>query len=94
MSESSDVGETEAFKAAQIRVKALKKTPQANELLNLYALYKQATQGDCTGKRPGMLDMRGRAKFDAWSAQKAKSAAVARQEYVALVSELEGKYGA
>lgn len=82
------------FEDAQKRVKLLKKTPTPPELLELYALYKQGTSGDVSGKRPGMLDMRGRAKFDAWSKKKGMSGSAAEEAYVGLVAELEEKYGA
>lgn len=81
------------FEAAQAHVKKLKKTPGAPELLELYALFKQGSLGDAQGKRPGMLDVRGRAKFDAWSAKKGMSAASAQEAYVKLVKTLEAKYG-
>ena len=81
-----------AFESAQIRVKQLKKTPSPGELLELYALFKQGTLGDAQGKRPGMLDIRGRAKFDAWSAKKGMSSEAAQQAYARLVGELEKKY--
>lgn len=62
---------------------------QSNEnLLKIYALYKQATAGDVSGKRPGMLDLKGRAKYDAWASQKGKSADAAKQEYIDLVKSL------
>ena len=48
------------FEDAQKRAKELKKTPSNDELLELYAFYKQATTGDVTGSRPGMLDLKGR----------------------------------
>jgi diazepam-binding inhibitor (GABA receptor modulator, acyl-CoA-binding protein) len=78
------------FADAQVRVKALSKTPDSDRLLELYALYKQATAGDATGSRPGMLDMKGRAKFDAWTKQKGTSAEAAMTQYVALVNRLVG----
>ena len=62
------------FEAAQARVKTLTSTPLPDELLELYALFKQGTQGDVTGSRPGMLDFKGRAKFDAWERKKGLSA--------------------
>lgn len=80
----------EAFDDAVRRVKALPKTPGNEDLLALYGLYKQATQGDVTGKRPGMLDMRGRAKWDAWASRKGLSPEGARDAYVALVDRLAG----
>lgn len=80
------------FTSAQTRVKQLAKTPAADELLELYALYKQASVGDVQGERPGMLDFKGRAKFDAWSSRKGLSADSAMKSYVELVAKLEAKY--
>jgi acyl-CoA-binding protein len=81
------------FSTAQTRVKQLSKTPASDELLELYALYKQATSGDAQGDRPGMLDFKGRAKFDAWTARKGTTADAAMTAYVALVAKLTAKYG-
>ena len=81
------------FESAQVRVKKLKKTPSPGELLELYALYKQGTSGDVQGKRPGMLDVKGRAKYDAWSKKSGVSAEEAQTAYVKLVVEFEGRYG-
>jgi acyl-CoA-binding protein len=80
------------FAAAQTRIKQLPKTPASDELLELYAYYKQATVGDAVGVRPGMLDFKGRAKFDAWSVQKGMSADDAMRAYSALVAKLLAKY--
>src|SRR3954471_6798070 len=82
-----------AFAAAQTRVKQLSKTPAADELLELYALFKQATVGDASGSRPGMLDFKGRAKFDAWIGKKGVDKDRAMQSYVELVAKLVTKYG-
>ena len=79
----------EQFQDAAKRVQNLPKRPSNDVLLELYGLYKQASEGDVTGKRPGMLDPRGRAKWDAWSSRKGMSADQARAEYVALVERLE-----
>lgn len=81
------------FQSAQTRVKALKSTPAPDELLELYALYKQATAGDAKGDRPGMLDFKGRAKFDAWAGKKSLTADAAMTAYVGLVDSLAKKYG-
>ena len=57
-------------------------------LSQLYGLYKQASQGDASGKRPGLLDPKGRAKFDAWSALSGTTRDEAMERYVALVDRL------
>lgn len=76
------------FEDAQKRVKALSKSPGNDDLLELYALYKQATAGDVSGSRPGMLDLKGRAKYDAWAKKKGVSKDDAMTKYVALVDRL------
>jgi len=80
------------FATAQVRVKQLSKMPDASELLELYALFKQGTIGDVQGERPGMLDFKGRAKYDAWATKKGGSKDSAMQSYVALVEKLASKY--
>ncbi len=55
----------------------------SNELkLEFYGLYKQATEGDVSGKRPGMMDFVGRAKYDAWEKLKGTSKEQAMQQYI------------
>ena len=83
----------EQFTAAQDRAKSFKKTPSNDELLQLYSLYKQATAGDVSGSRPGMLDMKGRAKYDAWTRVRGTSKDDAMQKYVALVDRLAKSLG-
>lgn len=78
------------FEDAQKRVKTLSKTPSNDDLLELYAFYKQATVGDVSGSRPGMLDLKGRAKYDAWAKKKGTSKEDAMTKYVALVDRLVG----
>jgi carboxylesterase len=82
-----------AFETAQSRVKQLAKTPTSEELLELYALFKQGTQGDVSGARPGMMDFKGRAKFDAWAQKKGMSRDAAARAYVDLVERLAARYG-
>jgi diazepam-binding inhibitor (GABA receptor modulator, acyl-CoA-binding protein) len=53
----------------------------------MYALFKQGTAGDVSGSRPGMLDLRGRAKFDAWTARRGLSKDAAQQAYIDLVDK-------
>jgi len=83
----------EDFASAQTRVKALSRTPDTSELLELYALYKQGSSGDVQGSRPGMLDFKGRAKYDAWAAKKGIAKDAAQRSYVELVGKLAAKYG-
>jgi diazepam-binding inhibitor (GABA receptor modulator, acyl-CoA-binding protein) len=78
----------ERFDDAQKRVKALAQAPGNETLLTLYALYKQSTVGDVEGKRPGMLDFKGQAKYDAWAKKKGTTKDAAMDAYVALVDEL------
>lgn len=79
------------FEAAVANAKDLPKRPDNETLLKLYGLYKQATQGDASGKRPGFTDMVGRAKYDAWSKLKGTDQEEAMQQYVDLVNRLKGQ---
>jgi diazepam-binding inhibitor (GABA receptor modulating acyl-CoA-binding protein) len=76
------------FEQAVADSKGLPEKPDNATLLQIYALYKQATAGDVDGKRPGFTDMVGRAKWDAWNAIKGKDATAAMQEYVDLIESL------
>jgi diazepam-binding inhibitor (GABA receptor modulator, acyl-CoA-binding protein) len=78
-----------AFDKAVADSKTLPEKPDNATLLQLYALYKQATEGDVEGKRPGFTDMVGRAKWDAWNAIKGKGRDEAMSEYVDLVESLK-----
>ena len=77
------------FKSAAERVTHLTKRPPNDIMLQLYALYKQGNEGDVTGERPGFADFEGRAKFDSWNKLQGKSLEDAKQEYIALVEQLE-----
>jgi acyl-CoA-binding protein len=78
-----------AFEAAVAASKSLPEKPDNMTLLQIYALYKQATEGDVEGKRPGFTDMVGRAKFDAWAGAKGKSSDEAMSEYTELIESLK-----
>ena len=78
-----------AFDKAVTESKQLPEKPDNMTLLKIYALYKQATEGDCEGKRPGFTDMVGRAKYDAWASIKGKSSDEAMGEYVELIESLK-----
>ncbi|HEX7702312.1 MAG TPA: acyl-CoA-binding protein [Kofleriaceae bacterium] len=74
------------FADAQAKIKPV--TGLGNDvMLDMYALYKQATVGDVSGSRPGMLDLKGRAKYDAWAKQKGSSKDAAMTGYIALVEK-------
>jgi acyl-CoA-binding protein len=76
------------FDAAVANSRNLSERPDNATLLKIYGLYKQATQGDNTAKKPGFGDLEGRAKWDAWSACKGRSADEAMQQYVDLIQSL------
>ena len=73
------------FADAQARIKPV--SVATDVMLALYALYKQASSGDATGDRPGLLDVRGRAKYDAWAKHKGLSTDAAMEQYIALVGK-------
>ncbi|CAK6960679.1 acyl-CoA-binding domain-containing protein 7 [Scomber scombrus] len=74
-------------------VKKVKTRPTDQELLDLYGLYKQAVVGDVNTDRPGMLDLKGKAKWDTWNSRKGMSKDDAMSAYVALGKEIISKYG-
>nr|XP_048284491.1 enoyl-CoA delta isomerase 2 isoform X5 [Myodes glareolus] len=90
------------FENAMNQVKLLKKDPGNQVKLQLYALYKQATDGPCNVPKPGMFDLVNKAKWEAWNALGSLPKETARQNYVDLVSSLspsseassQGKSGA
>jgi diazepam-binding inhibitor (GABA receptor modulating acyl-CoA-binding protein) len=77
------------FTTAAAEVQELPQRPNNDQLLQLYALYKQATEGDVKGSRPGFLDLTGRAKYDAWAAKKGTTTDKAMQAYIDLVGKLK-----
>ena len=78
------------FEAAAANAKNLPARPDNKTLLELYSLYKQATVGDVSGKRPGFTDFAGRAKYDAWTKLKGTNSDDAKQAYIDKVDELSG----
>jgi diazepam-binding inhibitor (GABA receptor modulator, acyl-CoA-binding protein) len=80
------------FNTAVTKSKELTKRPSNEELLDLYALFKQATDGDVSGERPGGFDFKAIAKFDAWASKKGIAKEQAMQDYVSLVSKLQESY--
>jgi acyl-CoA-binding protein len=77
------------FEQAVADSKTLSERPSNDTLLQLYSLFKQATEGDVNGEAPGQFDFVGRAKYEAWSGIKGKSREAAMKEYVQLVNKLK-----
>lgn len=77
------------FEEAVAKSKTLP-TQSTDVQLQLYGLYKQVSEGDVTGARPGMMDIKGRAKWDAWSKCKGMDEDYAAEKYVELVTKLAG----
>lgn len=76
------------FEQAQKDVETLTSRPSNDDLLTLYANYKQATVGNVEGKRPGFTDLKGRAKYDAWAKAKGNDKEAAMQAYTNKVNAL------
>ena len=77
------------FEKAVAESKELPEKPDNQTLLKIYGLYKQSTEGDNGGKRPGFTDMVGRMKFDAWAELKGKTADESMQAYIDLIESLK-----
>ena len=77
-----------AFEAAVKNSTSISERPDNATLLKLYALYKQATEGDNEAKKPSFTDMVGRAKWDAWEKLKDTSADDAKQQYIDPIESL------
>jgi acyl-CoA-binding protein len=63
-----------------------------DELLQIYSLFKQGTVGDNNTDKPGMLDFKGKAKWEAWNKLKGKSKEQAQTDYIELARTLLAKY--
>ena len=77
------------FAQAQQDVQQLPERPGNLTLLRLYALFKQATEGDVHGDKPGFADLVGKYKYEAWAALQGTAQETARQQYVELVESLK-----
>ncbi|WP_099547915.1 acyl-CoA-binding protein [Pseudomonas sp. 2995-3] len=76
------------FDSAVEAVKRLSKRPADDELVELYGLYKQSTQGDNDSARPGFTDFAGKAKWEAWNKLKGTSQREAQNRYIELANSL------
>lgn len=77
-----------AFEKAAEDVKRLPARPDNDTLLKLYALYKQATEGDVNGPKPGFFDFVSTAKYEAWTRLRGMRTGEAQQKYIDLVRQL------
>ena len=80
------------FEEAAAKSKEMTRRPTNEELLRLYALYKQGSEGDVSGDRPGGFDFKAIAKFDSWEELKGMSQDKAKEEYIAFVNKLLQQY--
>ena len=81
----------EQFEKAIADSKSLTEKPDNETLLQLYALYKQSTNGDVSGEAPtNPFDFVNKAKYNAWAALKGTTTDAAMQQYVDLVNKLKG----
>lgn len=76
------------FEQASKDVQKLTERPDNDTLLRLYALYKQGSEGDVSGPKPGFFDFVGTAKYEAWGKLAGTSQEQAMQKYVDLVKKL------
>lgn len=80
----------QVFERAVAESKTLSERPDNMTLLRLYALFKQGSEGDASGERPGFTDFVARAKWDAWNALKGTASEDAMRQYIDLVEDLKG----
>eukprot|EP00201_Polytomella_parva_P016227 CAMPEP_0175052636 /NCGR_PEP_ID=MMETSP0052_2-20121109/8469_1 /TAXON_ID=51329 ORGANISM="Polytomella parva, Strain SAG 63-3" /NCGR_SAMPLE_ID=MMETSP0052_2 /ASSEMBLY_ACC=CAM_ASM_000194 /LENGTH=91 /DNA_ID=CAMNT_0016317061 /DNA_START=36 /DNA_END=311 /DNA_ORIENTATION=+ len=78
--------------AAEFATKSLPTSMSNDDKLELYALFKQSKEGDCSGDRPGFFDPKGKAKWDAWNGKKGLSQEDAKKKYIEFVESLKTKY--
>ncbi|XP_057662043.1 acyl-CoA-binding protein-like [Diorhabda carinulata] len=83
----------EKFQKAAEDVKKLKSKPSDQDLLEIYGYFKQANEGDVNTSRPGMLDLKGKAKWDSWNSKKGISKDEAKEKYIAKVQSLIDSIG-
>lgn len=82
--------EGDLFEKAASVAKSLPERPDNDTLLQLYALYKQGSEGDVSGEKPGFFDFVGVAKYESWEALQGTSQEDAQEKYVELVRKLGG----
>lgn len=86
----NDTSVSQLFEQAVADSKTLSDRPSNDTLLQLYALYKQSTEGDINTDPPSNpFDFVSKAKYEAWEKMKGKSKEEAMQAYVQLVNKLK-----
>merc|ERR1712002_1130856 len=85
--------ESQFQQTAESLFKEINQTLSNEELKEVYALYKQGSEGDCNTTRPGMLDMKGKAKWDSWNSKKGMAKKEAMEKYVVYAQQLLEKHG-
>ncbi|KAG9508880.1 Acyl-CoA-binding protein [Fragariocoptes setiger] len=83
---------TEQFNKAAEDIKNLKARPTDEELLEMYALFKQATVGDCNTPKPGMFALKEKAKWEMWNRKKGMSQQEAKSAYISRAKTLVDTY--
>jgi len=76
------------FDDAAAAVLKAKKDPGNDLKLKLYANFKQATEGDVKGEKPGFTDFVNRAKYEAWAKLKGTAPEEAMKAYIKLVERV------
>jgi acyl-CoA-binding protein len=77
------------FENAVATSKMLSERPSNDTLLQLYSLYKQASEGDVNGEAPANpFDFVAKAKYEAWQSLKGVSKEKAMQDYIELIKKL------
>ena len=78
----------ELFNQAKKRVESIDYRPTNEQLLKLYGLFKQATEGDVSGDRPGGFDFKAIAKYDSWASLRGMTREEAKQAYIELADSI------
>ena len=76
------------FENAAKDVMNLADRPDNDTMLRLYGLYKQGSEGDVKGPKPGFFDFVGTAKYEAWEKLAGTDSEQAMKKYVDLVKKL------
>ena len=81
-----------SFNEACELAKNFSKKPSDSEFLEFYGLFKQATVGDVNIEKPGALELKKKAMYEAWSAHKGMSQDAAKEAYVKVYEKFAPKY--